>query len=44
MMALLWLHNPLKIKCLDMLLYFFLIGSNNFNNYTETYTTKKAVN
>ena len=23
---------------------FFLIASNNYNNYIETYTTKKAVN
>ena len=23
---------------------FFKIGSNNYNNYIETYTTKKAVN
>ena len=24
--------------------FFIIIGSNNYNNYIETYTTKKAVN
>ena len=40
-----WLSNGiLHTGRVSLFADFFLIASNNYNNYIETYTTKKAVN